>query len=336
MHRRAPFHLFATLMLLQCSLFSYSTPESVHLIIDAGSSGTRFCAYEVQVADGCINETPDLQCFVAGAEKGLADQSDAEIRATLHAGFARLQGVQIQRAVLLGTGGFRKLATWQQKRQMEFIKNDLAEYTPNATAEVISGEMEGRLSWLSMRSILRSDNHSILETGGATIQWADGSGTALSIPAGLNDFHILSGPPASCRDDAIPEKDRFARCAEGLQRTLRSQKWYSQFFASHDKGTVYVLGSAWRSIFSIRGDHRITIDELKDQGSRVCASSLDAVNAMGVPSKFSARSCYLHAYQWTLLSELQITEVHMGNGSWPPGAAVSPDYFAECALPENL
>ena len=336
MHRRASFYLFAPLILLHCSLFSYSSPDSVHLIIDAGSSGTRFCAYEVRVADGCINETPDLNCFGAGADKGLADQSEAEVRATLDAGFARLKDVQVQRAVLLGTGGFRKLTASQQKRQMQIIQNDLLNHTSNATAAVISGEMEGRLSWLSMRSILRSDDHSILETGGATIQWADSSGLALSIPAGLNDFHRLSGPPDSCRDDATPSNERFARCSEGLLKALRSQIWYTTFFAAHNRSEVYVLGSAWRSIFSIRGDHRITIDELKDQGSRVCASSLDAVNAMGVPAKFSARSCYLHAYQWTLLSELQITEVHMGNGSWPPGAAVSPDYFAECALPKNL
>lgn len=301
----------------------------VHLVIDAGSSGTRFCPFYMHPSR-CELVFPEQDCFSVESRSGLADLSEEEVQKVMGAGFQKLDGLQIQEAVLLGTGGFRKLPSSRQAQQIQMVKNALSAQFAVSQARVISGEEEARLAYMAVAAYRGGADHMILETGGATVQLAGRGRKPSSIPAGLNALRSLSGPPEPCRPDASPSTDRFDECVMGLNNVILDQPWYDDFFQKVDSDLpVYVLGSSWKSIFGISGTETLDFRELRDQGRRICNSSLQDVVAEGVPEKFAPDSCYLHSYQFLFLWSLRISEVRRARGSWPPGAAVS-EHFKAC------
>ncbi|MCB1138620.1 MAG: hypothetical protein KDK25_14915 [Leptospiraceae bacterium] len=317
-----------------CQLFTSEAPDirkhPVHLVIDAGSSGTRFCPFAIQ-AGTCQLIDPKQDCFSVEGSGGLADLSEAEVFRLMESGFQRLDGLEIQEAVLLGTGGFRKLPSSRQRTQLQIVESALQSQFALARAEIISGEEEARLAYLSVTAARGAKDHTILETGGATVQLAGLGRKPASVPAGLNAMRSLTGPPEACRPETAPYQRRFDDCVLALNDVLLEQDWYEDFFQKVDNSLpVFVLGSSWKSIFAIAGKSSMNLTELKDQAKRICNSSIANVEAEGVPARYAPDSCYLHSYQFLFLWSLHIGEFQQGDGSWPPGAAIS-DHFRSCS-----
>ena len=328
--------LFFLIMLAGCQLpFSSPTSSNVHLVIDAGSSGTRFCPYDVD--DQCRHLDVSQDCLSIKSSGGLADLPEPEILRIMKDGFQNLQGMNIEKVVVLGTGGFRRLPATKQAQQMELVRSAVTAQFAQSEARILTGEEEAQLAYIAMVAYRDGKrDHVILETGGATVQLAGQDLSPMSIPAGLNAMRNLSGPPAACRENTKPSRDRFHNCADGLRKVFRSQSWYASFFQNRTLSNVYALGSSWKSIFTVAKATKIDQKELELQGIRICSSSQQKIVEAGVPEKFASASCYLHAYQFVLISELNLQELHAGEGSWPPGAAIS-NLFAGCpaGLPGN-
>lgn len=321
--------LLLVLFLAGCQLPFYSPQKSnVHLVIDAGSSGTRFCPY--RISEQCIHLDLSQNCFSIQASGGLADLNPSEIRQVMQSGFAQLQGMDIEKTVVLGTGGFRRLPSHLQAQKLNLVASTTREFFEPSEARILTGEQEAQLAYLAMVAFRDGKrDHVILETGGATVQLAGQGLKPRSVPAGLNAIRELSGPPHACKENTAPSADRFLECTQALKRILKSRPWYSSFFAGQKPESVYTLGSSWKSIYALAGDSELTLEELKKQGIRICNSSTSEIVDAGVPEQFAPASCYLHSYQYALTSELQIGSLKAGEGSWPPGAAIS-EYFSGC------
>tara|TARA_Y100001937_G_scaffold12497_1_gene15988 strand:+ start:92361 stop:93395 length:1035 start_codon:yes stop_codon:yes gene_type:complete len=308
--------------------FLAERPSRIHLVIDAGSSGTRFCPYRVD--NYCAHVDPAQACLRITARSGLADLNGAEIQKVLDQGVQELEGMEIEKAVLLGTGGFRRLSESRRTKQLELIADELKKRIPNSESRVITGQQEANLAYIAMIAFRDGKtDHIILETGGATVQLAGSGLTARSAPAGLNEIRNSPDLPRECTEEADASSERFEACSKGLRQIFRSNRWHAAFFKDQDLASVYALGSSWQSIFTVAGKESLSLDELQNQGKRICNSSLDEIVKAGVPEKFAPASCYLHSYQYVLASELKIGTLLQGEGSWPPGAAIS-QYFEGC------
>ncbi len=329
MQRRISLLVFLLFVSCQLPFFSQRT-TNVHLVIDAGSSGTRFCPYEVD--EQCNHLDVSQNCFSVQASGGLADLKLEEINQVMNQGFQKLEGIKIEKAIILGTGGFRRLPAYKQKQQIDLIRSSAISRFPDTEVRVLTGKQEAQLAYLAMVAFRNGKtDHKILETGGATIQIAGWEWEPASAPAGLNAMRELSGPPTSCAEDTNPSPQRFQECQAALRKVLRAQPWFSAFFRNDKPESVYALGSSWKSIFTLAGDSEISQEDLRKQGTQICNSRIKDIVDAGVPEKFAPASCYLHSYQYVLASELNINELKAGDGSWPPGAAIS-DFFSGCTL----
>ncbi len=181
--------------------FSAKDP-SVHLVMDLGSSGTRFCLYRVlHRADGRGCRLAPSRPVCSRVSGGLAKLSRGHrvnhiaglIEPHLRNGWsllgnARLGGdlelrSQVRAAVALGTGGFRDTATGQPISHPEWqtlfaeVERFLRRETGNANvvARAMTGEEEGRLAWLGLaQGEHRPAEFAAIEAGGATVQLAVG------------------------------------------------------------------------------------------------------------------------------------------------------------------
>lgn len=176
--------------------------ESVHLVIDLGSSGTRFCLYAVRSGPGqtsCSLVSPRPVCSrvrggLAKLTKGRkAAQVSELIDPHLQSAWMLLGDParggdpvlrrRVRAAVALGTGGFRDWTTGQPKDRPEWqalfaeVEEFLLRETglTSITARPITGEEEGRLAWLGLsQGGSRPAEFAAIEAGGATIQFAVG------------------------------------------------------------------------------------------------------------------------------------------------------------------
>lgn len=176
--------------------------ESVHLVVDLGSSGTRFCLYRVlRHADkrgcGMPAEKPvcsRVQGGLAKLTKGRrAGQIAGLIEPQLRSAWSQLGDAEaggdpglrsrVRGAVALGTGGFRDRKTglpisrpeWQTLFQEvgQFLKRETN--LGDITARPITGGEEGRLAWMGLsHSENRPAAFAAVEAGGATVQLAIG------------------------------------------------------------------------------------------------------------------------------------------------------------------
>lgn len=179
------------------------TPETgVHLIVDLGSSGTRFCLYDVRPAHDskrCELSSARPVCSrvkggLARITRGLRSRDVAgRIRQQLRTAWRLLSEPavggdpalrsRVHTAAALGTGGFRDAVTGKPLRLPEwqalfaeverFLKHEAG--LSKVTARPITGEEEGRLAWLGLsQEMARPDEFATIEAGGATIQLAVG------------------------------------------------------------------------------------------------------------------------------------------------------------------
>lgn len=175
--------------------------EPVHLVIDLGSSGTRFCLYRVRSVPGqrgCELAAPRPVC--SRVRGGLARltrthrpshvaeivepqlQNAWTLLGDPSGGDPELRG-RVRAATALGTGGFRDRATGQPLDRPEwhtlfsqvegFLKRET--HAASVIARPITGEEEGRLAWHGLaQGEGRPDDFAAVEAGGATIQLAVG------------------------------------------------------------------------------------------------------------------------------------------------------------------
>jgi len=181
--------------------------QVAHLVIDSGSSGTRFCLFTVERSN---EEAPSKRCAVGDSlptcgkgDGGLAAMTNgkppSEVPATvtpnLEEAWSKLSDAikdaggdtavlnEISYAAALGTGGYRDPATaapaqnpawdavWETIRQFLMGKG-----VENVVAEAILGEDEGKLAWTGVaEATAPTEEFAIIETGGATLQLAAGA-----------------------------------------------------------------------------------------------------------------------------------------------------------------
>lgn len=303
----------------------------LHMVIDAGSSGTRVCLFGIARNDRCRAYETSFGCKDVPAKGGLADQG-SEAKTTIEkalslppAGDLR----RIERAVLLGTGGFRRVSEAQQKQVLAFAGQGFQSVTFPAELKVIAGEEEGRLAWLSVGE-RGSDAHAILEIGGATVQLATGrrdSVRAISTKDGMNDAAKRLTEQSAC----------FTTRQTGCKTEIRSRIFAASTLGGFSAGLsaaekmlpLYGLGAPWNAVFAKAGKDELTLEGLETQADAVCAATVESLKS-SMPEEHAKRACYLHSFALELLRTSGWTRIKKAGESWPRGAAVSNVYFPNC------
>ena len=315
----------------------------VHLVIDAGSSGTRFCLFSIDVGASSSCKANPLEgetetCIKVVARGGLADLKDGERARVVRTGIALARarvGARLAGAVLLGTGGFRRLSPGASKIAEQSVARIVSAEFPGAAAHVISGEEEGRLAWNSVRIGAGAAQFTILETGGATIQLA-GTGPegvrALSFPLGQNAAFAqasrLPGFPA-CEAGAGKRVDAFVQC-RGLVRALVGPIAVAAGTSWARPEPLFGLGSSWAALFSMQRTKTLTLAQIDVLGNRMCGLNLEEIVSTGIPRAFAARTCFLISLQRETLAATGHDTIRHSDESWPRGAAASGRYFRLC------
>ena len=324
----------------------------MHLVIDAGSTGTRFCLFAIErdahgdcraPHSGSI-DAPELVPATVPARNGLADLDAAAALAVVAEGLARIPtatAARITGAALLGTGGFRRQSPASQTAMLDALR---AQFAVGAGAsvrldriEVLSGEMEGVLAWRAARELGAHEPFAILEIGGSTVQYADPAGST-SAPIGLTAATgalVRAGRAADCRvdDDRGPS---FARCRAAIAAgpTAGGGALKPPAGDADSSGApprLYGLGAPWAAAFAIAGRDRLGAAELAALGEQRCPLGAGEMRAL-IGERWSPRLvCLLLAYQSVLLESLGAADISRTGESWPRGAAVSGEIFPTCA-----
>lgn len=317
--------IFFSVFCIHCTgrqSFRDAAVRDLHLVIDAGSSGTRFCIYRMQFTSAPVNNCriQEGECRPVPAENGLASLPPRKAEEVLRTGFASIPQSQKDRMVhvsLLGTGGFRRLSPSAQTASMNHLAGVILETGLPATVRVISGEEEALLAWRSIRAQTGSSTHAIIETGGATMQVASGtSGTvhqSISLPLGLNETRSRLKKETACFSS--PSEDRFESCRQELMPLLADLKKFPVSMSP-----VYGLGNPYTAIFDQLKKDEIQRSDIEASGRRICSGEQEK-NPM---------ACYLFAFHAVQLELLKVNRIRKGTGSWPPGAALSPEFFPSC------
>jgi hypothetical protein len=229
----------------------------VHLVIDIGSSGSRFCMYQVSGVDDSTGScrVTGARAVCSRAKGGLARLTRGKpvaevpsiIGPSLRSGWEALgdparEGdpglrARLRSAVALGTGGFRDGATGQPvdlatrpewKAVFVEIERFLREeaHIPSVLARPITGEEEGRLAWLGLAQgadLQRSPrDFATIETGGATIQLAIGSKGAryadIEVATEPRGQDVVFDRLSAARDKGEPGGAEFDACYSPRER----------------------------------------------------------------------------------------------------------------------
>ncbi|MCR9141946.1 MAG: hypothetical protein NXI24_06820 [bacterium] len=338
----------------------------LHLVIDAGSSGTRLCLFEIQRScdtdsQACACHAPEArtagQSTGAGTCQSIPDSPGLATLPPAGAATALARGLEqslapaiierLQGAVLLGTGGFRQVPAERRAAIVQALSSELKHNIEASGVAVLSGSDEGRLAWLAMREIEESSSHAILETGGASVQFAGGPDSqaieSISLPIGINKaFESLQSDPqlARCYPFGAPDgQTDFDDCRAAIRRAVFSDAAAKSLTkaaagardAGDDAGRLFGLGSSWRAVFAGMDQSKVSLSELLHFGRRVCAER--KLTEQERTSKYLKRRCYLYAYQSVLLEETGFDRITRGNESWPRGAAISGEFFPACSAP---
>lgn len=227
-----------------------ASDNSVHLIVDLGSSGTRFCLYEVRTP----SELGQNRCTLADSKPvcirvkgGFAKLTKGRhvsdvpriVRPRLRVAWALLGDPahggapvlrsRVRAAAALGTGGFRDSETGQPMNRPEWqalfteIKEFLSDEVGVAvvTAFPITGEEEGRFAWLGVaQTSPRPEEFATIEAGGATVQLAVGSFKA-------------TGAEVQVATDPLGQDAVFERLASGASKTSAAAASTNGFEVCH-------------------------------------------------------------------------------------------------------
>ena len=307
------------------------TPSSQHLVIDAGSSGTRFIRYEMKRGPrGCEATFMDVEATPQGTP-GLATLC-AQGTAVDWLKGRSFKGLPRENVVLIGTGGFRRLrkedeATYQ--RCWKALNESLADRI--GSLNVVDGKREGELAWLAVDQQLDSSGKafSILEIGGVSVQFATGTSRS-SIRSvsedgvGVHSIAKALEAPAkgSCGLDGSTSAS-FESCRDAVAQLLAKSRFLADVkSALPEMGArpVYGVGEGW--LLEGQPEGNLASTDLEPQGRAACEQ------------KPPQPRCYPLAYTSALLKVMNITTIHRTNPypSWTRGAAVHEDYFPACHL----
>jgi hypothetical protein len=256
-----------------------ATEPRYHLVVNSGSSGTRFCVFDV------TRELASERCSVGAAQAicgkgsgGLAALTDgkpvAEVNALVlpkfEAAWTALEEAWVTSGrdkAALGTGGYRDSATaapamnpaWDEvwKSFEAYFK---AKGIGAVVAKAIPGENEARLAWVGVReAVAPSEAFAIIETGGATLQLAAGApGDAYealvgtSIYRGLNyEFAALGTDPgfSVCSSPADRSQQSGAACIDFLLSKVHSDNALVDLAKTISARPLYGLGAPWTGLF---------------------------------------------------------------------------------------
>lgn len=306
--------------------------SNLHLVIDAGSSGTRFCLFQMSYSANlphCFVRSG--QCQNVASSNGLAALNSSQIKQVIDDGFAQIPSekqLQINHVALLGTGGFRALPDRTRNNKISEIANVIFKTGYPATVKVITGEDEALLAWRSITAQNNSKTHGIVEIGGATLQVAAGKKnitlSKVSYPLGMNSVKQKLQSHSACFSEA--NTDRFVKC----QNELRPHLSILKPALETDKLIYYGLGNPMQAVFTQLKVNQVKLSQINSTGQIVCQSNSEQLTKLGIEKKFQPSSCYLFAFQSITIENLGISKLSRGNGSWPAGATLSGEYFPEC------
>lgn len=325
---------FITFFLISdCSIREPEQPN-YHLVIDAGSSGTRFCLFQMKYS----NETPHCkvrsgECQNITATNGLATLNNDQIEQVIQEGFTKIQNanrLRINHVALLGTGGFRALPDSARNNKISQVANIIFKTGYASTVKVISGEDEAWLAWRSIGAENGSHTHGIIEIGGATLQVAAGKNnipiSKVSYPLGMNTVKAKIKSDSACFSKPAP--NRFIDCQNELRPLLGSIKPAFE----NTQLIYYGLGNPIQAVFHQLKQNQIKATQIESMGNEVCQSNSDQLTDLGIQTKFQADSCYLFAFQSIVYQNTGLSQLRKADtsSSWPTGASTSGDYFPEC------
>jgi exopolyphosphatase/pppGpp-phosphohydrolase len=206
---------------------------------------------------------------------------DEKARQAVENALSRIDGNtrnEIRAAVLLGTGGFRKLPKERQDAILDRVKAAFDAHSLPVRLAVITGEQEGTLAWRTVSQNFSSRDHIILETGGATVQLAYGTVDAIksaSSPVGLNEAFVTlrdEGNFSYCyRQEAAGRLDvDYDKCRRYVKARLFDGSAIQQLALEIDperkQQPIYAIGSSWRATFSVLGSNELSLSDITEQG----------------------------------------------------------------------
>ncbi|MCP5501812.1 MAG: hypothetical protein H7A25_18050 [Leptospiraceae bacterium] len=338
-----------------------------HLIIDAGSSGTRFCLYTIQKNSNGKRTSCKAdyaggdyrQCKEIIATNGIARLGLEEGKNVLLKGLADLEfkypalRAKIKKVIITGTGGFREILASEATAIMSGLEDFLKKKGYETEGKIITGEEEAELAYYSSLQI--SADHeipAILEIGGASIQLAFPAGGQESAPiskvsdsiGAVSSYKTLTENP-NYKNECFQAPSEFfrSRVVENpfeacrnliLQETLEKSRIKSFLLAEpFPSGTkVLGMGALWGAIFKHLDEKTLSREKIDETGKKYCLLTAKELNKKyDIPEKYASKQCYSYAYLSALMEFANLKEIHSGNGeSYTLGAAVSPAYF-ECA-----
>ena len=322
--------------------------ESLHLVVDAGSSGTRFCLFRIQKSSGGSCQalslsSPYNKCQKVKAANGLADLSTTDALGVIEKGLNQFPAnirSRIQAMALLGTGGFRRQSRGAQKKIIAKLNAGLRTKKIKLPLHIITGGMEGKLAWRAARQLGTDGPFAILETGGATVQLAAGPTfqklQAKSVSAGLNDSYTkLQKEPgfAHCLPSASKSPRSYQLC-RGLIENFVASTGFTRFARSRSLSLrslpLYGVGAPWGAVFHFTGTDKVSPSDIDILGVNYCGMSESQLIQNGVDKRFAAKTCFLISHQSALLRATGAPLIHKGGESWPRGGAVTNQFFGGC------
>ncbi|MFO0577736.1 MAG: hypothetical protein U1A78_27330 [Polyangia bacterium] len=259
--------------------------ESVHLVIDLGSSGTRFCLYGVKSVPGQGCSLTPLKPICSRVPGGLARLTQGHrvshvadlVDPPLQHGWSllgrsKLRG-EVRAATALGTGGFRDRVTGQPVERPEwqaafteverFLRREAG--LSSVSARPITGQEEGRLAWFGLaQSDGMPEEFAAIEAGGATIQLAVGKKGAspadievATDPQGqdvvfdrlFTSDRVLARSFQACYNPRHPRRQDGLKCIELLSREAFRNSAVRRLAEKTSARRLYGLGLSYADLF---------------------------------------------------------------------------------------
>ncbi|MEM7181091.1 MAG: hypothetical protein AAF518_09270 [Spirochaetota bacterium] len=364
--------LSTLLFLLTCSFgqVKLQAPEGakLHLVVDAGSSGTRFCLYQIEKSSEQIHGSYCKSIPIAGAygkcksiyaENGIADLGESKGPPVILKGISEMEfaspGItsKISATALLGTGGFRRLPKAQAEQILAKIRKTFTDNKMQAQVRMISGEEEAEYAYYSIQQThTTQENMGILEIGGASVQVAYSVGGVLrkvsdAIGIGASYEKVTEAvdyqeqcfqPPSEFFVRKKREGQTFQACKSLVKEKVFSPSALQRSFATPLGNTIkfYGMGKVWQAKFSHHETDVLQKTELETTAEKYCKLTVADLVDKDILEKFARRECYTYSYLVSLMESVGIEEIHNGEGqSFTRGAAIVPGIFSGCAVADT-
>lgn len=370
---------------------SAPTTEVVHhLVVDSGSSGTRFCVFDVTRELASSRCSVGATAAICGKGKGglaaLTNGKDpAEVPGLVEPKFEEAWTAltaawtaagrdpaalgKLAGAAALGTGGYRDPLTaapaanpaWDEVWKAFdafFAKQGVA----GSVSKAIPGEDEAKLAWVGVReAVAPAAAFSILETGGATLQFASGAPAdayeqlvGTSIYRGQDySFDQSSADPAFevCSSPADRTKQDGAKCIAYPTAKVHSNNALTELAKTVDVRPLYGLGAPWTGTFKDFPNQPPWDPKTDATLQSFSAANLAALTALACPltdlelaayapsafdvTTMSGKACYRLAFAAAYFDSVKATAkddtiLPGGDDQWARGASVTGKFFQDC------